>query len=99
MPNPEWDASAADPGSSSAPYRIYNIGNNKPVKLTDFIATIEKHLGVKAIINNMPIQPGDVISTYADIDDLARDTGFAPVTGIDDGLKKFIKWFKDYYGY
>lgn len=97
--NPSWDALSADPGSSSAPYRIYNIGNNHPVKLGDFIATIEKHLDKKARINYMPMQPGDVISTFADIDDLAHDTGFAPVVGIDEGLKKFIKWFRDYYGY
>jgi UDP-glucuronate 4-epimerase len=97
--NPDWDRTVSDPGSSSAPYKIYNIGNNSPEKLTEFIAVLEKHLGKKADIQFMPIQPGDVRATYADIDDLSRDTGFHPATTIDEGLEKFVKWFKDYYGY
>jgi UDP-glucuronate 4-epimerase len=97
--NESWDAVASDPGTSSAPYRIYNIGNNNPVKLLDFIAILEKHLGKKAEISLMPMQPGDVKSTYADIADLTRDTGYVPLTSADEGLKRFVKWFKDYYGY
>jgi UDP-glucuronate 4-epimerase len=97
--NPDWDRTTSDPGSSSAPYRIYNIGNNGPEKLTNFIEVLEKHLGKRADIRFMPIQPGDVRATYADIEDLSRDTGFHPETTIDEGLGKFVKWFKDYYGY
>ena len=94
-----WDASAADPGTSSAPYRVYNIGNNNPVSLMEYISVLEKHLGRKAEMHMKPMQPGDVTVTYADIDDLSRDTGYAPSTTIDEGLGKFVKWFKDYYGY
>lgn len=97
--NPSWDPASSGAGTSSAPYRIYNIGNNNPVKLTDFIAVLEKHLGTKAKINFMPMQPGDVKSTFADISDLSRDTGYAPSTSIETGLSKFVKWFKEYYGY
>ncbi|HNX60652.1 MAG TPA: NAD-dependent epimerase, partial [Spirochaetota bacterium] len=94
-----WDAAKADPGTSSAPYRIYNIGNNNPVVLSSFIETLESHLGKKAVINYLPIQPGDVLATYADIDDLNRDTGYKPATDVNEGLKRFVKWFKEYYGY
>jgi UDP-glucuronate 4-epimerase len=97
--NASWDSAIADPGTSSAPYRVYNIGNNNPVKLTDFIAVLEKHLGKKAKVQLLPMQPGDVKSTYADIADLSRDTGYSPSTSIDEGLSRFVKWFKDYYGY
>ena len=95
----EWDAASADPGTSSAPYRIYNIGNNNPIKLSDFINTLETHLGKKAIINYLPIQPGDVLATYADVEDIRRDTGYSPSTNVDEGIKRFVKWFKEYYGY
>lgn len=94
-----WDAAKADPGTSSAPYRIYNIGNNNPVVLSSFIETLEAHLGKKAVINYLPIQPGDVLATYADIDDLSRDTGYKPATDVNEGLKRFVKWFREYYGY
>ncbi|HEY1406457.1 MAG TPA: NAD-dependent epimerase/dehydratase family protein, partial [Spirochaetota bacterium] len=97
--NLSWDAAVSDPGTSSAPYRIYNIGNNNPVKLSSFIELLESHLGKKAIINYLPIQPGDVLATYADIDDLTRDTGYTPLTSVDEGLKRFVKWFREYYGY
>jgi UDP-glucuronate 4-epimerase len=97
--NPSWDPAGSSAGTSSAPYRIYNIGNNNPVKLTDFIHVLEDRLGKKAHINFMPMQPGDVKSTYADITDLSRDTGYAPSTSIEEGLSKFVKWFKEYYGY
>lgn len=79
-------------------YKIYNIGNNKPVKLMDFIATLEKHLGIEAKKEYLPMQPGDVYQTYADVSDLERDFGFKPTTTIDEGLEAFVKWFKPYYG-
>lgn len=97
--NEKWDAEKADPGSSSAPYRVFNIGNNNPVKLMDFIKTLERHLGKEAEKNYMPMQPGDVYMTYADIDDLTKACGYKPVTNIDKGLKIFVDWFKEYYGY
>jgi UDP-glucuronate 4-epimerase len=96
--NTNWNHRHPDPGSSYAPYKVYNIGNNKPVKLMDFIGTLEKHLGIPAIKEYLPMQPGDVQATYADISDLERDVGFKPKTSIDDGLKKFVDWYKEYYG-
>ena len=93
-----WDAAKSDPGTSSAPYRLYNIGNNNPVRLMDFIAAIEKHMGKKASINFKPMQPGDVLMTCADVTDLTRDTGYSPSTSVDDGIGRFVKWFRDYYG-
>lgn len=83
--------------ASNAPYKIYNIGNNNPVSLRDFISAIEKACGKKALENLLPMQPGDVPSTYADIDDLVSDTGFSPVTSIDLGIKNFVEWYKTYY--
>ena len=81
----------------SAPYKIYNIGNNQPVNLIDFIETLEKHLGVKAQKELLPMQPGDVPETYADIDDLIKDIGFKPKTSLDVGLKHFVDWYRSYY--
>ncbi|BET24764.1 UDP-glucuronate 4-epimerase [Limnobacter thiooxidans] len=81
-----------------APYKIYNIGNNKPVSLGRFIEVIEKECGRKAIKINMPMQPGDVETTYADIDELISDTGFEPKVQIEEGIKKFVEWYKKYYG-
>ena len=81
----------------SAPYKIYNIGNNQPVNLVDFIESLEKHLGVKAQKELLPMQPGDVPETYADIDDLMKDTGFKPKTSLDVGLKHFVDWYRSYY--
>ena len=98
QPDPEWHSEAPDPGSSYAPYRIYNIGNNQPVSLADFIATIETVLDKKARKNYMDMQPGDVPATYADIDDLVRDAGFRPETPLKTGVEKFVRWFRDYYG-
>lgn len=97
-PNADWDGDAPDPGASLAPYRLYNIGNNDPVQLMDYIACIEKALGKKARKNFLPLQPGDVPETYADIDDLARDIGYRPATKIEDGIVKFIEWYQEYYG-
>ncbi|MCB1704381.1 MAG: NAD-dependent epimerase [Halioglobus sp.] len=91
--NPDWDASYPDPGTSSAPYRLYNIGNSKPVLLTDFIEAIEKALGTKAIRELLPMQPGDVAATYADIEDLVEDVDYQPQTTVQDGINKFIAWY------
>ncbi len=96
-PNLEWVASTSDASSSSAPYKVYNIGNNAPVKLMDFIHAAEKELGIVAEKQFMPIQPGDVPSTYADVSDLERDLGYKPATSVENGIKKFIAWFRDYY--
>ena len=97
-PNPTWSGDNPDPGTSYAPYKIYNIGNNNPVELTDFIATIEKALGRKAQKEFLDLQPGDVVATYADIDDLIEDVGFKPNTSIDVGIERFIEWYGAYYG-
>lgn len=92
-----WDPMDPDPSSSSAPYRIYNIGNSNPVKLTDFIETIEKSLGKKAIKEMMPLQPGDVEKTWADASALARDYDYNPDTSVEYGINKFIEWYNSYY--
>ena len=98
QPNPAWNGDAPDPGTSKAPYRLYNIGNNNPVKLMDFIGAIERALGKTAQKVFMDLQPGDVPATYADIDDLARDVGFRPETPIEEGIRRFVDWYKAYYG-
>jgi UDP-glucuronate 4-epimerase len=96
-PNPNWDSDNPDAGSSSAPYRLYNIGNNSPVELLHFIETLEKALGREAVKEMLPIQPGDVLATFADVDDLIRDVGFSPSTPIEVGLERFVAWYRDYY--
>ncbi len=96
-PNPEWNGLQPDTATSYAPYRIYNIGNNQPVELLYFIEVLERCLGKKAIKNLMPIQPGDVPATYADIEDLTKDVGFKPATSIEEGIQKFVDWYKDYF--
>jgi UDP-glucuronate 4-epimerase len=96
-PDPSWRPEAPDAATSSAPYRIYNIGNNKPVALMDFIATIERATGREATKNFLPMQPGDVAQTYADIDDLERDVGFRPTTSIEDGVARFVDWYRGYF--
>lgn len=96
-PNPSWTGMEPDPASSFAPYKIYNIGNNSPVELLHFIEVIEEKLGKKAIKNMMPLQEGDVPATYADVDDLMRDVDFKPATSIEDGIGKFIEWYKEYF--
>lgn len=96
-PNPEWDGARPDPGTSRAPYRVYNIGNNNPVELLRLIAVLEDCLGKKAERRLLPIQPGDVPATYADVDDLMRDVGFKPATPIEEGVQRFVAWYKDYY--
>ena len=95
--NPDWYNHHPDPATSFAPYKIYNIGNNQPVHLLDFIETLEKCLGKKAIKNFLPMQDGDVPATYADVDDLMNDVGFKPATSIEEGIRKFVDWYLDYY--
>jgi UDP-glucuronate 4-epimerase len=97
QPNPLWRSDVPDAATSCAPYRIYNIGNHRPVKLLDFIATLEECLGLKAKKEFLPLQPGDVPCTCADIEDLVRDFGFRPQTGVREGISQFVKWYQDYY--
>ena len=96
-PDKTWSGFAPDPASSFAPYRVYNIGNNKPVELLKFIEIIEEKLGKKATKNFMPLQDGDVPETYADVDDLMRDVDFKPATPIEKGIENFVEWYKNYY--
>jgi UDP-glucuronate 4-epimerase len=98
-PNPSWSGMEPDPGTSYAHYKIYNIGNNQPVELMEFIAVIENVLNKEAKKEFLDIQPGDVPATYADVNDLIKDVGFKPGTPIETGIKRFVEWFKDYYGY
>lgn len=95
--SPSWNRTEPDPASSYAPFRLYNIGNNTSIELTEFIGVLEGCLGKKAIINLMPMQMGDVEATYADVEDLTRDAGFKPSTPIDRGLTSFVRWFREYY--
>ncbi|MDK2744987.1 MAG: NAD-dependent epimerase [Nitrospira sp. BO4] len=95
--NPSWSGDKPDPGTSSAPARIYNIGNHQPVELLHFIEVLESAVGKKAEKRLMPIQPGDVPATYADIDDLTSDIGFKPTTPIEEGIPRFVKWYREFY--
>lgn len=95
--DPGWDGKNPDPSMSRAPYRIYNIGNNSPVSLMDFIEAVEKTLGKTARKNFLPMQPGDVPATWADVDDLIRDLEYFPGVNINDGVGRFVKWYLDYY--
>ncbi|GAB4365105.1 MAG: NAD-dependent epimerase [Elainellaceae cyanobacterium] len=97
QPNPDWSGNRPDPGTSQAPYRIYNIGNNQPVELLHFIEVLESRLGMKARKNLLPIQPGDVPETCADVDDLVRDLCFKPSTPIEVGIERFVDWYRSYY--
>jgi UDP-glucuronate 4-epimerase len=94
--NPDWSGAKPDPGSSAAPWRIYNVGNNKPEELIRVVAILEQQLGRKAEKQLLPMQPGDVPATYAEIDDLARDADFRPATPIEDGIRKFVTWYRTY---
>ena len=96
-PNPNWSSDAPDPGTSKAPYKIYNIGNNQPVELMRFIEVLEDCLGKKAEKNLLPLQLGDVPATYADVDDLINDVGFKPNTPIEVGVERFVAWYRSYY--
>ncbi len=97
-PDAEWNGDKPDPSTSFAPYRIYNIGNNNPVELMQFIKTLENALGMKAEKRFLPMQPGDVPATFADIDDLIRDVGFKPSTPIETGIREFVAWYKEWIG-
>jgi UDP-glucuronate 4-epimerase len=96
-PDPLWSGEQPDPGTSSAPARVYNIGNHQPVDLMYFIEVLETALGKKAEKKLLPLQPGDVPATYADIEDLAREVGFAPATSIEEGIPRFVKWYREFY--
>jgi UDP-glucuronate 4-epimerase len=95
--NPDWSGKNPDPATSCAPYRIYNIGNNNSVALLDFIGAIENALGIEAIKDLLPLQAGDVRETYANVDDLINDVGFKPETSIEEGIGKFVEWYRSYY--
>ena len=95
-PDPAWDSAAPDPATSRAPYRIYNIGNQSPVELLRFIGLLETNLGVKAQMNFLPLQPGDVPDTLADCSDLERAVGFQPSTPIEEGVRRFVAWYREY---
>jgi UDP-glucuronate 4-epimerase len=95
--NPDWSGAAPDPGSSTAPWRIYNIGNNKPEELMRVVAVLEQELGCKAKTELLPMQPGDVPATFADVDDLVREVDFRPATSIEDGIRKFVAWYRGYH--
>lgn len=97
-PNPEWDSSHPDPASSNAPFRIFNIGNNNPVKLSDYIGAIESALGKKAIRELLPLQPGDVPDTYADVTELVRQVGYRPSTSVKEGVTRFVAWYREFFG-
>ena len=96
-PNPDWSGQTPDPGSSAAPYRLYNIGNNQPVELLDFIAVLEECLGRRAKKDFQPLQAGDVPETWADVDDLAQAVGFRPTTPLREGIARFVEWYRAYY--
>jgi len=96
-PNPDWSGASPDPGTSRAPFRVYNIGNNAPVRLMDMIAALEACLGTEAKKNYLPMQPGDVPATYADASDLFDAVGFKPETSITDGITRFVAWYRAYY--
>jgi UDP-glucuronate 4-epimerase len=97
QPNPDWDSDAPDPASSRAPYRLYNIGNGRPVELLSYIRLIEKAAGRTAKLNMLPLQPGDVIATWADVSDLEHAVGYRPRVQIEEGVERFVKWYRDYY--
>jgi UDP-glucuronate 4-epimerase len=98
LPNPAWEGVERDPSGSTAPHRLYNIGNNHPVELMRFIQAIESALGKKAVCEFLPMQPGDVMATAADISNLSDAVGFKPETSIEEGIKKFCSWYQSYYG-
>jgi UDP-glucuronate 4-epimerase len=97
QPNPAWSGHHPDPGTSTAPYKLYNIGNHRPVELLRVIETLERCLGCKAEKNLLPMQAGDVPETFADVDDLVRDVGFRPSTPIEEGIALFVEWYRWYH--
>jgi UDP-glucuronate 4-epimerase len=96
-PNPDWNSDAPDSASSNAPYRLYNIGNNQPVELMHYIEVLENCLGMQAQKNMLPLQPGDVPATFADVTDLVRDVGYKPDMSVERGVASFVEWYRDYY--
>ncbi len=96
-PDPAWDAQNPDPAMSAAPHRIYNIGNDRPEELNRLIALIEEALGRRALRIDAPLPPGDVLETRADVTDLRRDVGFAPATPLDEGVHRFVEWYRGYH--
>ncbi len=99
LPNPDWSSDKPDSATSTAPYRLYNIGNNEPVELMRYIEVLEESLGKKAKLNMLPLQDGDVVATYADVADLIADTGYKPDTKLEVGVENFANWFREYYNY
>jgi UDP-glucuronate 4-epimerase len=97
-PNANWSGQTPDPATSTAPYRLYNIGNSRPVKLMHLIKLIEEAVGKKALLRMLPMQPGDVPATFADVEDLAQAVDFAPRTSIEMGVQRFVRWYRDYCG-
>ncbi len=97
QPNPDWSGKNPDSGTSKAPWRVYNIGNQNPVELMDYIQTLEKYLGKNAEKELLPLQPGDVPDTYADVEALVHDVGYKPATTIEQGIARFVAWYNDYY--
>ncbi len=95
--NPDWDSAAPDPGTSRAPWRVYNIGSHRPIELLRYIELIEQATGRKAELNLLPMQPGDVPDTYADVEDLQADVGYAPQTPVEEGVARFVDWYRWYY--
>ena len=96
--NPDWDGDAPDPGSSLAPWQLYNIGNQRPVELMDYITSLEEALGMEARKEYLPLQPGDVPDTYADVEDLVQDVSYQPVTTVEEGVARFVEWYRGYHG-
>ena len=97
LPNPDWDAMDPDPATSDAPFRVFNIGNSAPVALMDYIKAVEETLGMKATLNYQPLQAGDVPDTSADVSALVQAVGYKPATPVNEGVRKFVEWYRDYY--
>lgn len=97
-PNPDWDSDRPDPATSNAPFRLFNIGNNDPVKLTAYVDALEEALGKKAERELLPLQPGDVPDTYADVSELVRAVGYRPATSVKEGVARFVDWYRGFYG-
>jgi UDP-glucuronate 4-epimerase len=97
LPNPDWSGDAPDPASSTAPYRLYNLGNHQPVELMHYIGVLEDCLGKKAVKNMLPMQPGDVQATYADVDALVKAIDYQPAMSVEEGMARFVDWYLHYY--
>ena len=97
LPNEKWDPRKPEPGTSNAPWRIYNIGNNNPVELMDFISILESSIGKRALLDMLPLQRGDVLDTHADVDELIQDFGYKPTVMIEEGIQNFVAWYRKFY--